>query len=399
LHRHRLVLRRVGSPDRPPPRCAHHLPHRRAGLPRLPLPAAPRQGIRDRLRRRYRLRQLRGHPGHRRRSRPLLLRLRGHRHLPGGGQCPGHRGARARGHHMGAAPGRGPTRPGREGRRGPSPCLPHRRRGGTLMKGAHIAVVADDLTGAGDTAVQFVRAGWNTELQLTATDTTAEVVSVTTDSRALPADQARHITEEVVRDLRSSGVGLLYKKFDSTLRGPIRVEIDGALAQRGADGVAVVCPACPANGRTVRDGVLLVEGIEGHGTAVGQDPVTPGAERHVATLLGATHVRLGGTDAHQDAALLRKAGPVVVVDAETEADLEGVAAAVTALGPDAVPVGSAGLATHLARTWAPRTTSGPALVVITSLHETTQGQATLLADTPGTRVERPDPADLADEAA
>ncbi|HIY41631.1 MAG TPA: four-carbon acid sugar kinase family protein [Candidatus Nocardiopsis merdipullorum] len=267
------------------------------------------------------------------------------------------------------------------------------------MKGAHIAVVADDLTGAGDTAVQFVRAGWNTELQLTATDTTAEVVSVTTDSRALPADQARHITEEVVRDLRSSGVGLLYKKVDSTLRGPIRAEIDGALAQWGPGAVAVVCPAFPANGRTVRDGVLLVDGIEVHRTAVGQDPVTPVTESHVATLLGATHVRLGGTDAHQDAALLRKAGPVVVVDAETETDLEGVAAAVTALGPDAVPVGSAGLATHLARTWTPRTTSGPALVVITSLHETTQGQATLLAETPGTRVERPDPADLADEAA
>src|SRR5699024_11024597 len=277
-------------------------------------------------------------------------------HLPSGGQCPDHRGARARGHHMGTAPGRGPTRPGGEGRRGPSPCLPH-RQGGTLMKAARIAVVADDLTGAGDTAVQCVRAG-------------------------APADQARHITEEVVRDLRSSGVGLLYKKVDSTLRGPIRAEIDGALAQWGPDAVAVVCPAFPANGRTVRDGVLLVEGIEVHRTAVGQDPVTPVTESHVATLLGATHVRLGGTDAHQDAALLRKAGPVVVVDAETEADLEGVAAAVTALGPDAVPVGSAGLATHLARTWAPRTTSGPALVVITSLHETTQGQATLLADTP-----------------
>ena len=28
-----------------------------------------------------------------------------------------------------------------------------------------IGIVADDLTGAGDTAVQFVRAGWQTELR------------------------------------------------------------------------------------------------------------------------------------------------------------------------------------------------------------------------------------------
>src|SRR5699024_7616869 len=382
-HRHRPGRRRPGRPFRPPAARALYTLSRHDALPILPLPAAPRQGIRDRFRRRYRLRQLRGHPGHRRRRRPLLLRLRGHRHLPSGGQCPDHRGARARGHHMGTAPGRGPTRPGGEGRRGPSPCLPH-RQGGTLMKGAHIAVVADDLTGAGDTAVQFVRAGWNTELQLTATDTTAQVVSVTTDSRALPADQARHITEEVVRDLRSSGVGLLYKKVDSTLRGPIRAEIDGALAQWGPDAVAVVCPAFPANGRTVRNGVLLVEGTEVHRTAVGQDPVTPVTESRVAELLGAKYARLTGTDARRDAELLRTAGPV---------------AAVAALGPDAVPVGSAGLAAQLAHAWAPQQPHGPSLVVVTSLHSSTREQVACLSAEPGTRVERPGTADLADEAA
>ncbi|WP_424282590.1 four-carbon acid sugar kinase family protein, partial [Campylobacter coli] len=29
-----------------------------------------------------------------------------------------------------------------------------------------IAIVADDLTGSGDTAVQFVRAGWTTRLSI-----------------------------------------------------------------------------------------------------------------------------------------------------------------------------------------------------------------------------------------
>ncbi|MFU2024414.1 four-carbon acid sugar kinase family protein, partial [Bordetella avium] len=29
-----------------------------------------------------------------------------------------------------------------------------------------VAIVADDLTGAGDTAVQFVRAGWSTRLSV-----------------------------------------------------------------------------------------------------------------------------------------------------------------------------------------------------------------------------------------
>ncbi|GHD20472.1 four-carbon acid sugar kinase family protein [Nocardiopsis kunsanensis] len=267
------------------------------------------------------------------------------------------------------------------------------------MSGPHIAVVADDLTGAGDTAVQFVRAGWRTELQLTTAETVAEVVSVTTDSRALPADEAARAAGEAVRDLRAAGADLLYKKVDSTLRGPIRAEIDGVLKGWGPRAVAVVCPAFPANGRTVRDGVLLVNGTEVHRTAAGQDPVTPVTESRVAELLDAEHVRLTGTDAVRNAELLRGAGPVAVVDAETEADLERVAAAVAALGPDAVPVGSAGLAARLAHAWAPQQPHGPSLVVVTSLHSSTREQVARLAAEPGTRVERPGAADLADEEA
>lgn len=266
------------------------------------------------------------------------------------------------------------------------------------MTGPHIAVVADDLTGAGDTAVQFVRAGWRTELQLSAADTAAEVVAVTTDSRALPADEAARAVGEAVQGLRAAGVDLLYKKVDSTLRGAIRAEIDGVLDMWGPGAVAVVCPAFPANGRTVRDGVLLVHGTEVHRTAAGRDPVTPITESHVADLLDAEHVHLTGT-ARRDAELLREAGPVAVVDAETEADLERVAAAVTALGSDAVPVGSAGLAAQLARTWAPEHTYRPSLVVVTSLHSNTREQVARLAAEPGTRVERPGPADLANEEA
>lgn len=267
------------------------------------------------------------------------------------------------------------------------------------MTGPYIAVVADDLTGAGDTAVQFVRAGWRTELQLSAADTAAEVVAVTTDSRALPADEAARAAAKAVRDLRAAGAGLLYKKVDSTLRGAIRAEIDGALKVWGPNAVAVVCPAFPANGRTVRDGVLLVHGIEVHRTAAGQDPVTPTVESRVAELLEAEQVPLTGNDPRRNAELLRGAGPVAVVDAETEGDLERVAAAVMALGPDAVPVGSAGLAAQLARTWAPEHTHRPSLVVVTSLHSSTREQVARLAAEPGTRVERPGPDDLADEEA
>ncbi|WP_067972846.1 four-carbon acid sugar kinase family protein [Nocardiopsis trehalosi] len=262
-----------------------------------------------------------------------------------------------------------------------------------------IALVADDLTGANDTAVRFLRAGWTTELQLGAAPANADVVAVSTDSRALaPADAAAAVAAQVER-LRAAGARHLYKKVDSTLRGPIRAEIDAARAAWAPGATVVVCPAFPEAGRTVRDGVLLVDGVEVHRTPVGTDPVTPVAESHVPTLIGAAHVRLTGADAAEDAALLAAGGPVVVADAETPADLERLAAAIAALGPDAIPVGSAGLAGPMAGAWAAREAPAPALVVVTSLHAATRGQVERLAARLPEAVERPDAATVADDAA
>ncbi|MFE1169095.1 four-carbon acid sugar kinase family protein [Nocardiopsis sp. NPDC058789] len=269
----------------------------------------------------------------------------------------------------------------------------------THSRTPRVAVVADDLTGAGDTAVQFVRAGWSTELQLGTAESTADVVAVTTDSRALPPERAATAAADAVRGLRDAGTDLVYKKVDSTLRGPIRAEIDGVLSVSPPGTVAVVCPAFPANGRVVRDGVLLVDGVEVHRTAVGDDPVSPVTESRIAELLGARYVRLTSDDPEANAALLRDSAPVAVVDAETDADLARVADAVTVLGDRAVPVGSAGLAARLAETWRPVREPAPALVVVTSLHQAARGQvAELLADE-WTRVEQPDAHALADDAA
>ncbi|MBR8744671.1 four-carbon acid sugar kinase family protein [Nocardiopsis sp. MG754419] len=262
-----------------------------------------------------------------------------------------------------------------------------------------MAVVADDLTGAGDTAVQFVRAGWRTELQLTAADSTAEVVAVTTDSRALDHERAAEAAAGAVRRLRASGTDLLYKKVDSTLRGPLRAEIDGVLSAWRPDAVAVVCPAFPATGRVVRDGILLVDGVEVHRTAVGRDPVSPVTESRIADLLQGRHVRLSGADAAHDAEQLLAAAPVAVVDAESDADLARLAAAVTVLGDRAVPVGSAGLAARLAESWRPTQEPDPALVVVTSLHQAARGQVRELAVDEWTHVEQPTVTDLADDDA
>jgi uncharacterized protein YgbK (DUF1537 family) len=255
-----------------------------------------------------------------------------------------------------------------------------------------IAIVADDLTGSGDTAVQFVRAGWNTHLSIGGADEAlsgpgaagVEVLAVTTNSRPLSTADAAEVVWHNVRRLRAAGVTRLYKKVDSTLRGAFKAEIDAAREAWGPDTIAVICPAFPATGRTVEQGVLYVNGKPVTETSAATDPVTPVTESHIPTLLGCAHVAAQAGDTPQTlAARIRAAGNTVVVDAATEADLERLAG---------------GLAVPLARVWAGADQTAPVVVVVTSQHSAARAQAAALQAS-GADTWTPSLAQLADDAA
>ena len=163
-----------------------------------------------------------------------------------------------------------------------------------------VGILADDLTGAADTALQFVREGWRTDLQLRPGKSDAQVVAVTADSRNLSAPDAAKAVVAAVGQLRQAGVTHLYKKIDSTLRGQIRAEVLAALNAWAGDAIAVVCPAYPAMGRTMVDGRLYVNGVLVSETALGADPATPVAESHVPTLLGGLHIAHKGEESARD---------------------------------------------------------------------------------------------------
>ncbi|SOE46016.1 Domain of unknown function DUF1537 [plant metagenome] len=268
-----------------------------------------------------------------------------------------------------------------------------------------IAIVADDLTGAGDTAVQFVRAGWSTRLSvegaeeaLAAGAPDAEVLAVTTQSRAMSDAQAARVVQDNVARLRAAGAQRLYKKVDSTLRGAFRAEIEAARVAWREDAIAVICPAFPATGRTVEAGVLTVNGKPVTETSAATDPVTPVTESHIPTLLGCGHVAAEpGESAQSLAARIAKAGDVVVVDARNDEDLELLARAIAELGERVMPVGAGGLAVPLARVWAGADQRSPVIVVVTSQHSAARAQAEALrAD--GATVWLPTLAQLADAA-
>jgi uncharacterized protein YgbK (DUF1537 family) len=270
-----------------------------------------------------------------------------------------------------------------------------------------IAIVADDLTGSGDTAVQFVRAGWSTHLSIGGADEAlsgpategVEVLAVTTNSRALAAADAARVIRQNVEQLRAAGVSRLYKKVDSTLRGAFKAEIDAARDAWGPDTVAVICPAFPATGRTVEQGILYVNGKPVTETSAATDPVTPVTESHIPTLLGCAHVAAQAGDTPDTlAARIRQAGNTVVVDAATDADLERLARAIGLLGEHALPVGAGGLAVPLARVWAGADQTAPVVVVVTSQHSAARAQAAALQAS-GADTWTPSLAQLADDAA
>ena len=240
-----------------------------------------------------------------------------------------------------------------------------------------IGIVADDVTGAADSAGAFAAHGWRVLLLADGEAASPEpgtVLAVVAHNRALPDEEARTASERATARL-ASVADRLFVKIDSTVRGSVASQIRGALtewARVAGDAHALVCPAFPAQSRTVRGGVVFVDGVPVHETPSGQDPITPVRSSDLAQLL--------------------QAPDVATEDAATDADLDRIA---RRIADDArtVAVGSAGLAHALARTWsrgavpaAPLAAGGRVLVAVSSRLAVTRRQVDVLGGAEGISV-------------
>jgi uncharacterized protein YgbK (DUF1537 family) len=256
-----------------------------------------------------------------------------------------------------------------------------------------VTILADDLTGACDTGCLFAGAGpvGVTVAPLLTADERS-VVAVDTATRALSPEAAAEAVHVAARSLGTRLVaGAVFKKIDSTMRGPVAAELD-ALLEHGPPFIgALVCPAFPAQRRLVRHGRLLVDGVPLHESPIARDPAFRGASAELAALLagprpvvslGLDEVRAG----HEKIVhvLEQHRGALVAADAETDADLGSLAAAALAV-PGTLAAGAAGLGRALAGALglaAPPATlpAGAArLVVVGSLHPASRAQVDALA--------------------
>ncbi|MEU6132170.1 four-carbon acid sugar kinase family protein [Saccharopolyspora sp. NPDC047091] len=239
-----------------------------------------------------------------------------------------------------------------------------------VISGLHVHALADDLSGAAETAAALLPAFGTGELRLAGTGSAdssaptgdahiaqeAALVVLDLDSRHAPAEAA---AGAVRRALRAPGArsARTFLKVDSLLRGNVAATVAAA-------GPVVLAPALPSGGRTVRDGIPRLDGVPLH-RGDSWRAETTAAPATLAALLDPlpcrvvplAAVRSRGLDEALRAGL--DAGEIPVCDAETDADLDAVAAAALRAGPEVRLAGSGGLAAALGRALAHRATPEP----------------------------------------
>jgi 4-hydroxythreonine-4-phosphate dehydrogenase len=257
------------------------------------------------------------------------------------------------------------------------------------MAAPAIVILADDLTGAADSAGAFAAAGLVTAIPLCDAPTpSADVLAVSSECRDVAECDVEARNRVALARARAAGAPRLwYRKIDSVLRGHPGLEIALTMQALGLQR-AICAPALPAEGRVTRDARVYVHGLPLHTMTLGVGVRTSFIVDHfrqaVTGRIGVVHldtVRRGeealaaGIDAFSDA--------LVIIDAETDADLGTIARVAVALR-ETLLVGSAGLASAMrcvlpAGPGAPspppiRRTGRPTLAIAGSRHEATARQ-------------------------
>ncbi len=233
-----------------------------------------------------------------------------------------------------------------------------------------IVVIADDFTGANDAGVSLALSGKKVSVafQTPFTDDTDALV-INSDSRAMKASEAAEKLTQYAIDVHAAK--WLIKKIDSTLRGNPGAEVE-ALLRLSGKGQAIIAPAFPAAGRTTEEGLCLVNGVPVTETEFASDPKTPVRHAQVAKVLAEqTRLKSRVVTPAELATALTSDARLVIVDAQTDAELDQIINTAFACDEKPLLVGSAGLCDALARRLA---TPRQLLAVIGSMSEIAQKQ-------------------------
>lgn len=210
----------------------------------------------------------------------------------------------------------------------------------------HLNILADDLTGAADSAARCRWAGLPATIFLKIPEfpLPAGVLAFTSDSRHLPAAEAAQRLRRMAAPLHALDAHW-YKKIDSTLRGNIGSELDVLLELLDAP-AALICPAFPAQKRGLYTGHLVAPDLSPIPTHL--PSLLQGQSRYPVAAISLEDVRNGKLAARLQQTT-SQGHRVLVVDALTDEDLDTIVDDCADALPNALLCGSAGLVGALAR--------------------------------------------------
>lgn len=275
----------------------------------------------------------------------------------------------------------------------------------------YIGIIADDLTGANDTSLQFFVQGCKTQVafgeEITIDENLkTEVFALSTESRNVePQIAVERVKKAAENIFKEYNFEYIYKKIDSVLRGNVANEIITMVEALEYD-AAIIFPAFPNEGRTTIGGYQLLKGLPIQRTEFSRDPSSPITESNIINLV---RNQLGeGSENIVDLIsldiVMKGAGPIhtklnelisngkkiIVADAVYTTDLEQIALALTKSQYKILPCGSAGAGQALSKIWHPNNSevnsqspalpSLPRLVVSGSATELTASQIKRLQD-------------------
>lgn len=273
-----------------------------------------------------------------------------------------------------------------------------------------IGIIADDLTGANDTALQFHLRGSNTQIILDyeaylQNIKNAQTWAISTETRnVLPNVAYNKVKAAVQMAVEKLNLEFFYKKIDSTLRGNIAIETLAMLEVLKWD-AAVIIPAFPSEGRITVGGYHLLKGVPIERTEMARDVHSPIFESHIPTLLQSqldddkkdlvglielsTVMNGAGPILFKINELIEQGKKLIIADAVSITDIEQVVLAINKSDYNILPTGAAACAQVLGNIWLPEMKHQhiqkvipelPKLIISGSATQTTENQIRKLSD-------------------
>ncbi len=156
----------------------------------------------------------------------------------------------------------------------------------TLDPLLNLCIIADDLTGALDTAAKFQIAGMETKVltHSVAPKNCPDLIVFDCETRVSERKEAYNRTVALANRIKQFNLNLIYVKVDSTLRGNVGAVLDALIDTLKFHSI-ILSPSFPAQGRTVSNGNLRVRDRPLADTDFFADVHSPVVTSHVPTLL------------------------------------------------------------------------------------------------------------------